>query len=469
MHLTRRDLLKSTAIAGASLALPGIGSAAGITPRVLPNGRILVLVELDGGNDGLNTVVPYDDPNYVSNRPSLLYSDAQLTAAGTKLGTASTYTKGAKNGTLAPVTRNFGLNPSLSQLMASWTGTNGVNGDLAIALGVGYANPNLSHFRSIDIWNSGSDANVFLTEGWLGRVLANNPSLLTGFTADAVLLERFSSNPLAKPGIRYLAMSTPKDFIQQSWSLRDTPGSTTNVQLQHLMSVQHDVYGASGAFRSALMTPKGTLSSPPVFSDYNYTPSAFAGATLTFNAKSSFEQQCLHTAEMIATAVNTNKLTIPIYKLHLGGFDNHAGQKAKHEDLLAQLGSGLSSLRAALKSPSVNLWDQVVVMTYSEFGRRVEQNGSAGTDHGTANCHFIMGGKVQGGFYGMQPGLVSSDWNTTNGDLDGRGNLISLVDQRHLYKKVTGWMGLTPDAAIATPPAPGGGLPADPLVNLFKP
>lgn len=468
MHLTRRDLLKTTAIAGAGLALPSLGHAAGGVPRVLPNGHILVLVELDGGNDGLNTVVPYDDSNYSSKRPSLLYTQAQLATAGTLLGTATTYTKVTKGSSFTNVTRSFGLNPLLSRMMTSWTGANGASGDLAIVLGVGYSQPNLSHFRSIDIWNSGSDSNQFLTDGWLGRVLANNPSLMSGYTADAVLLERFSSNPLALPGIRYLAMSTPEDFIDRSWSLRDTnPNSTTNVQLKHLLTVQHDVYGAATAFRAAFAQPGAPT--PYAEGSYIYTAPTFPGASpaLTFNPASSFEMQCLHTAEMIATDTQTNKLVIPVYKLHLGGFDNHSGQKPNHEDLLAQLGSGLSSLRSALKSK--NLWDKVVVMTYSEFGRRVEQNGSAGTDHGTANCHFIMGGKVQGGFYGKQPGLVSSDWNTTNGDLDERGNLIALIDYRHLYKKVVTWMGLTPDAALATPPAPGGGLPADPLLNLFKP
>lgn len=466
MHLTRRDLLKTTAIVGAGLAFPRFAHAAGMGPRVLPSGRILVLVELDGGNDGLNTVVPYDDTNYSSKRPTLLYTQAQLATAGTLLGTATTYTKVTKGGSFTNVTRNFGLNPLLNRLMASWTGANGVNGDLAIVLGVGYDQPNLSHFRSIDIWNSGSNSNQFLTEGWLGRVLANNLGLMTGYTADAVLLERFSSNPLALPGIRYLAMSTPEDFIARSWSLRDKdPNSTTNAQLKHLLTVQHDVYGAANAFRAAFAQPAAPT--PYAQGTYTYTAPTFPGATLTFNTASSFEMQCLHTAQMIATDTQTNKLVIPVYKLHLGGFDNHSGQKANHEDLLAQLGSGLSSLRAALKNK--NLWDKVVVMTYSEFGRRVEQNGSAGTDHGTANCHFIMGGKVQGGFYGKQPGLVKSDWGTTNGDLDERGNLISLIDYRHLYKKVVTWMGLTPDAALATPPAPGGGLPADPLVNLFKP
>lgn len=468
MHLTRRDLLKTTAIAGAGLALPGLGHAAGGVPRVLPNGRILVLVELDGGNDGLNTVVPYDDSNYSGKRPTLLYTQAQLATAGTLLGTATTYTKVTKGSSFTNVTRSFGLNPLLNRMMVSWNG-----GDLAIVLGVGYSQPNLSHFRSIDIWNSGSDSNQFLTDGWLGRVLANNPSLLSGFTADAVLLERFSSNPLALAGIRYLAMSTPAAFIDQSWNLRDfaNPASVANAHLRHLLTVQHDVYGAAGAFRAALMGLNVGATTPYEQSDYHYAPPTFPGASpaLTFNTASSFEMQCLHTAEMIATDTQTNKLVIPVYKLHLGGFDNHSGQKSNHEDLLAQLGSGLSSLRSALKSPGVNLWDRVVVMTYSEFGRRVEQNGSAGTDHGTANCHFIMGGKVQGGFYGKQPGLVPSDWNTTNGDLDERGNLIALIDYRHLYKKVVTWMGLTPDAALATPPAPGGGLPADPLLNLFKP
>lgn len=434
--LSRRTLLKSAAAAGVGMMLPGTGAAAGFGTRAVSNwNRVLVLVELDGGNDGLNTVIPYAVSEYQSRRPSLKYS---LNAgSATALATSVSGIYRTNN---ADQAQPFALNPAMPQLMPAWNA-----GELAVLLGVGYANPNLSHFRSMDIWNSGSNANELLYDGWLGRLYAAE-TIPASLTAHGVLLERYNSNPLAvaSPNVRYLAMSKPKDFLDRSYDLDDTdPGPVTNLQLKHLLTVQHDVFTAAGKFRTALMTPKIGI---PIDSadDYLYTPPTFSGA-VAFNQESSFERQCQYVAEMIGTSfdANANKhLQIPVFKIHIGGFDNHSGQKAKHEDLLAQVASGLSNLRKALMEK--NRWNDVLVMTYSEFGRRPEENGSAGTDHGTANCHFMMGGKVKGKlFYGKQPGLA-------NADLDARKNLVANLDYRSLYRTAAAWLGLTADAHLTS-------------------
>jgi uncharacterized protein (DUF1501 family) len=432
--LSRRTLLQSAAAAGVGMMLPQAGFAAGAGTRAVGNwNRVLVLIELDGGNDGLNTVIPYAVSPYQTRRPTLKYTLGAGSA--TYLGTGTYRTGGADQA------QPFALNPGMPRLMPAWGA-----GDLAVLLGVGYPSPNLSHFRSMDIWNSGSDADELLYDGWLGRLYVGETPPAS-FTAHGVLLARYSSNPLTKPGIRYLAMSKPEDFLRRSYSLRDTdPTPVSDPQLKHLLTVQHDVVTASGKFRTALMTPKPGIT-PGSADDYLYTPPAFSSA-VAFNPDSDFEQQCKYVAEMIATNSDANpakRLQIPVYKVHLGGFDNHSSQKAKHEDLLAQVASGMANLRKAMVEKG--LWDNVLVMTYSEFGRRPEENGSAGTDHGTANCHFMLGGKVKGGlFYGKQPGLA-------NGDFGPGKNLVANLDYRSMYRTAALWLGLTPDAHLTPYPA----------------
>jgi len=455
--ISRRQFLATSAAVGASVLLPS-GANAGIT---MPSGggpywdRFLILIELDGGNDGLNTVIPYDVPEYKgtgsvpSRRPNLKYGFSPSSA--TYLGMAPYATANFAVGTTQP----FALNPGMTHLMSAWNPGTPDTHDLAVVLGVGYANPNLSHFRSMDIWNGGGTPSQFPTDNWLGRLFAaaTAPSDLT---AHGVLLSRYSSNPLRRAGVRYLAMSKPDEFVRRSYSMPDTnPGVATSAHFQHLLTTQHEVYLASGDFRDALMTPKGTAPVPPTSADhYDYTPAAMTGSGITFNPNSDFEKRCLSIAQMIATnrsgVAADKRLKIPVYKVQIGGFDNHSTQKVKHADLLAQVSSAMASLRAALKLHG--LWDRALIMTYSEFGRRVEENGSVGTDHGTANCHFLLGGGIQGGFYGAQPGLSKG---TGQQDLDSRGNLVANVDYRNLYATAATWLGLP----YASDPYMGGATP----------
>lgn len=443
--LTRRTLLASTAVAGAGLLLPGTASAAsrGVVSTAPFWDRIVILIELDGGNDGLNTVVPFNVSDYIDRRPTLKYAASEL--AATMIGTGPYVTH--KAGVSA--TQNFALNPAMTHLMKAWNPATPDTHDLAVVLGVGYANPNLSHFRSMDIWNGASYPTQFPIDCWLGRLFAQ-PAVATttpaSLTAHGVLLSRYSSNPLKKDGVRFLAMSKPKDFIDRSYELRDTPGSASSPHFQYFLKTQHEVYQAAGKFRDALLTPKVASPDPTKSGDWNYTPPTFAASPdITFNVKSDFEMRCKSIAEMISTNANINRLQVPVYKVQIGGFDNHSGQKVKQEDLLAQVSSAMTSLRGALKQIP-GLWERTLIMTYSEFGRRVEENGSQGTDHGTANCHFLMGGGVKGGIYGQQPGLYNGSPGTK--DLDGIGNLVYTVDFRRLYSTVAQWLGLPIDSYL---------------------
>lgn len=435
--ISRRQFLASSAAVGATALLPGTASAG----TAMPFGggpywdRFLILIELDGGNDGLNTVIPYNVSDYHDRRPSLRYTAAQLSGTLLSGATGSYLTNSGAN-----PNQPFALNPAMTHLKAAWNPGNAATHDLAIVLGVGYADPNLSHFRSMDIWNGGGTPNQFPSDNWLGRLFAATTPPID-LTAHGVLLSRYSSNPLRSAGARYLAMSNPKEFVRRSYSMPDTdPGIATSPHFQHLLTTQHQVYLASGEFRDALMTP--TVGSPASVDDYEYTPPAISGSGITFPADDyngrDFEKRCLSIARMIATNANADvdkRLKIPVFKVQLGGFDNHTSQKAKHADLLAQVSSAMASLRAALKL-FPGLWERTLIMTYSEFGRRVEENNSAGTDHGTANCHFLLGGGIKGGFYGAQPGL-----SKTAGDLNS-GNLVQNVDYRNLYATAATWLGL---------------------------
>ncbi len=260
-----------------------------------------------------------------------------------------------------------------------------------------------------------------------------------------MLLSRYSSNPLRNAGVGYLAMSKPDEFVKRSLAMDDVVPGGASPHLQHLLTTWHEVHSASGSFRDSLMTLKvGASPGSRSGVDYNYTPAAMTSAGITFNPDNDFELRCQSIAEIIATnraaVTDALKLKIPVYKVQIGGFDNHSSQKAKHAELLAQVSSAMASLRAALKLHG--LWERALIMTYSEFGRRVEENGSAGTDHGSANCQFLMGGGIKGGFYGAQPGLWRQSWNSQTDDLDDRGNLKATVDFRNLYATAATWLGL---------------------------
>lgn len=348
------------------------------------------MLELAGGNDGLNTVIPYEDPVYQIARPRIAIGRDQL----------------------AQLDPTLGLHPELAPLMTSWKG-----GDLAIIRGVGYARPNRSHFRSIDIWETASNSDQVLTDGWVARVLKGQRRDRRA-VADAVVLGGKSSRAVSGAGIRAVSMTNPERFIRQARGIRSRTSRPRNPALAHILSVQAQIDRAA----------------------YRLGEVAARAPAITGGFQGALGRQLKVAARLIAADAR-----IPVIKVSLGGFDTHINQIGRHRNLMRQLGRNLTAFRDALREAGV--WDRTLVMTYSEFGRRVRQNGSGGTDHGTAAPHFLLGGKVRGGLYGAQPSLS---------DLEA-GDMRHTVDYRRVYATAAGeWLNLPNTSSVLGPHRPLG-------------
>ncbi|MBL8384392.1 MAG: DUF1501 domain-containing protein [Burkholderiales bacterium] len=360
-HALRRRLLLGMAGGPTLLLAPRAGLA---QPRP---GRLLVLVELKGANDGLNTVVPYADAHYYALRPRIAIRPEDVLA-------------------LSPTT---GLHPALAPLLPVWRA-----GELAIVEGVGYPQPNLSHFRSIEIWDTASSAQEVLQEGWLTRAFVARP-VPDGYLADGVAVGGTDLGPLAGAP-RGVALADPEQFLRQARLIdgeRGTPAR--NAALRHILQVEANIAGAAARLNA-----------------HHVFRTAFPAGP--FGAQ-------VRTAAQVAA----NPAGVAAIRLSLGGFDTHQNQPGIHANLLRQLGEGLAALKGALEE--IGRWDDALIMTYAEFGRRPRENQSMGTDHGTAAPHFVMGGRVRGGLAGAPPRLDR---------LDTGGNLSHAVDFRALYATV---------------------------------
>ena len=330
----------------------------------------LILIELKGGNDGLNTIVPYSDSQYYRLRHTLAIPRDQIIQLNEQLG----------------------LNSSMSLVKSIWDA-----GELAIVLGVGYKNPNLSHFRSIEIWNSGSDSDDYIDDGWLTQTFqaqeALEPLMAHGISTG------FDAGPLQGPDAQNIIMNNPKQFFAQAKRLKLQTIKTDNPALAHILDTQQKI------FDSALVLQQYIKKIP--------------------NLQGSFPKHQLGKQLQLAATIVLSNAPVTTIKVSLGGFDTHNNQRQKHDRLLNQLSESLAALRTTLLEHKQ--WENTLVMTYSEFGRRAGENGSKGTDHGTSAPHLLIGGSVKGGFYGKQPSLN----RLTN------KNLLHHVDFRQLYATVT--------------------------------
>jgi uncharacterized protein (DUF1501 family) len=326
--------------------------------------RLLILIELRGGNDGLNTVVPIDDGTYFDLRPRLaLNPDAVARFGG------------------APA-----LHPSLAPLESLWR-----DGQMAILQGIGYPAANLSHFRSIEIWDTASDSQQFLQTGWLTRAVAKQ-SAFSSLSADGVVIGAADLGPLAG-GARAVALNDPARFSRQA-RLASADGIPARGALAHLLRVESDIVRAGAEVR------------PDVTFKTEFPRGAFGIAVQ-------------HAAGIAATG------KVPVLRLTLPGFDTHQNQLPIHANLLRIVAESIVALRSALSEQGV--WERTLILTYSEFGRRVRENQSGGTDHGTAGALFAFGTQVRGGVHGDAPSLRS---------LDDGGNLRHTNDFRRVYASV---------------------------------
>jgi uncharacterized protein (DUF1501 family) len=377
--MERRTFIKSSLLASTSLLVPQFLQAS--TSRLSSTtDKKLVIIQLSGGNDGLNTVIPFRSDNYYKLRPNLAQAKASVHGLNDDLG----------------------LNKSLTNINRLYQ-----DGMLSIVNGVGYPNPNRSHFRALDIWHSASDANQYINTGWLGRYLDSYcEGLVPAIEVDDTL-------SLAMKGdvLQGLAVSNPNRFYRTSKDpFFESLGSSTNKEnlgdsnLDYLYKTLVDTQSAAGYIyeKSKLYTPKASF------------PSTALGGKLK------------QTAQFINARLDTK-----VYYVEHGGFDTHAGQINTQNRLLGQLDEALAAFIQELKHG--DSMDETLVMVFSEFGRRVKENASGGTDHGTANSVFVIGSKLG------RPGMVNAYPSLEN--LDNNGDLIFNTDFREVYATLLeGWL-----------------------------
>ncbi len=383
--MDRRHFLRAAAampLARATAPLAGLGTAhlaVAAAPAHADYRKLLVLVELKGGNDGLNTLVPYRDPAYHALRPKIAIAADSV----------------------VQLTDQAGLHPALAPLLPYWK-----NRQLAVLQGVGYPDPNLSHFRSIEIWDTASRSEEYLQDGWLTRAFATAPTPRS-FAADGVIIGSNDLGPVAGSGTRAIALADTEQFLRLS-KLAQPAAAARNKALAHILKIETDIVQAAGH-----------LDGRPTFRT-EFPAGGFGNAIRT------------------ACRIIANPAGIAAVRVTLTGFDTHANQPATQARLLGELAAGLVALQGALDE--LGKWNDTLVLTYAEFGRRPKENQNNGTDHGTASVQFALGGRVAGGMYGGAPDLAR---------LSNDGNPAYALDFRDVYATVLDrWWGVDSRAAL---------------------
>ncbi len=391
MTPTRRDFLRTGGLVGMGLAVPQfLTRSAAATPWLDKPGAkdtILVVVELNGGNDGVNTVVPFKDPDYAKLRPTLKLPTAQL----------------------KKVNDSVGLHPSmdgLAKLLEEQA--------LCIVQGVGYPNPDQSHFRSMDIWQAGSLARD-LTEGWLGKALKKLPN-----PPAFHLASENESAPLALTGapVRAPSITSLEDF---QLKMVAASGADKNQQRAVIEGAAKAKSSQNSLLDFVQRTALNTYDSSRRLQEIgkNYKP------------KSPYPQTDLGNHLKLAAQLIDANMGARIFYVSIGGFDTHANQLASHANLLQQVSGALTAFYKDMAARGHK--DRILMMTFSEFGRRAYENGSKGTDHGAAAPMFLVGGRVKAGVIGDHPGLTGLK----------DGNLKHAVDFRQVYATVLDkWLGV---------------------------
>jgi uncharacterized protein (DUF1501 family) len=332
--------------------------------------------QFSGGNDGLNTVIPYADKAYYNLRPTLAIPETQQLHISSELA----------------------LHPSLKELHSLYD-----NKQLAIANGVGYPNPNRSHFASMSIWQSGDPSGQTAT-GWLGRYL-------DGQSSDNPVLALSLGNG------RVEALQGQRASVPTFASLEDIRAMTNDADAERALRALQGTAasGQLGTVKAANDTALNAMDALAAQLD-KYTPSGQY-------ADDAFGQGLRNIAQLLAISPGTR-----VVYMAVGGFDTHARQAETHATLLSQFSAAASEFNAELAR--MGRADDVALLAFSEFGRRVSENGSEGTDHGAAAPVFMLGG-VKGGLYGQYPSLT---------DLED-GDLKHSTDFRQVYASVLDWLG----------------------------
>lgn len=374
--MDRREFVSQSVLASGMLLIPSfLKGVELLKPSEISGYRNLIILQLSGGNDGLNTVVPYQNDIYHQLRPNI-----------------------AKSGSgLLKLSDNLGLNSACTGLKELYD-----NGELSILNNVGYPNPNRSHFRSTDIWHSGSASEEYLKTGWIGRYLdANCQSAFEAIEYDASL------SMLSKgKHLKGMAVTNPQQLFQ-----------ATREQFFHSLAKNTDASLLSEDNQGYLYK---TLLETSSSAAYIYEQSKIFETTLDY-PNTAFGKKLKGIGDLINSGLKTR-----VYYSSLGGFDSHVNQNQSQDRLLKIYSEGITALVNDLKKN--NRFKDTLILTFSEFGRRVKENGSRGTDHGTANNLFAIGGSLK------QPGCYNEAPNLS--DLDDNGDLQHSIDFRSVYATV---------------------------------
>jgi uncharacterized protein (DUF1501 family) len=365
---------------------------------------ILVVLQLAGGNDGLNTVIPFADDAYHRARPSLALAPGKILELDSYIG----------------------LNGKLTGLKALHD-----DGHLAIVQGVGYPNPNRSHFRATEIWQTASDANQYASEGWLGRYFdscCSGADPTVGVAIGDQTPQAFSArNPTG------VTFSRPEEFRWRASPNSDGKAlSDEEVFYRQLIGDADETAPAEGNSITALPGKTQTNSSAEDFLRRTALDAQISSDKILAIARKSksnmpYPSTSLGASLSLIARMIGGGLPTRVYYASLGGFDTHAGQINSHERLMGTLNDAVAAFVADLKHQGN--FERVLLMTFSEFGRRVGENANRGTDHGAAAPMFLIGGGVKPGVFGKHPSLTELD----NGDLkfstDFRSVYASVLEQ----------------------------------------
>ncbi|MFG1842633.1 DUF1501 domain-containing protein [Micromonospora sp. NPDC049175] len=390
-RLTRRRFLLASGVAGGGALAAGAGAvtlsrlldSADPEPRVARRPvETVVLVTLYGGNDGLNTVIPYADPAYRASRPELAYPEEQVLR----------------------LDNDHGLHPVMRGLQGLWS-----TGRLAIVHGVGYPKPDRSHFRSMDIWQTAAPGGPADT-GWVGRWLDET---------QAPVEAAVSFEPVLPP----LLVGRRRVGACVSYQGLELPDWVAPAMVASLGRVQagESAMQARAATAYADLVDMGRLvqaAVAPAASPTDATPVATATGT---GGGGALGAQLALVARCVEAGVPTR-----VYSVSLGGFDTHAGERAAQEALLGQLDAAVTGFVDRMAGSDAGR--RVAVVVYSEFGRRVRANASDGTDHGTAGPVLVAGARVAGGFHGQPPSLTDLDHGDLKATTDFRDVFGAVLD-----------------------------------------
>jgi len=368
--MNRRNFLTLTGtFTGGMLVLPSFLHAFGTQDNLVIGEQCLVFIQLNGGNDGLNTFIPYEDPLYYDFR--------------TKIALNKDVVVGKNKG--------MAFHPALKDFAQMQQ-----NGDLTVIQNVGYPSPIRSHFRSQEIWQTAVDSNKYINEGWLGRYLdlqCQDHQPTAGINLDSI-------DNLALKGMEpnSITVKDPDSFKVKS--NKENEKLSDNPQLDFVRKIANSVIEGSDGIQNALKRSKTEISYPKTGLSKNM--------------------------EWIARLVKGN-LNSKVYYTSLNGFDTHDNQLSIHERKLTELNDALFSFYNDLKQ--AQLLQNVTVVVFSEFGRRVKDNGN-GTDHGTAAPMFIIGGNNKGTILGKNPNLADLDGGDLKYEIDFRSVYASLLKEK---------------------------------------